>query len=310
MGCRDSTELEEDDVTLPIRNDVDDRRATQLLYLQDLLLRSRLRGDARDVTAWVINGALPAEVADNAQAIGILVYEGHLTATGSSLELPAGRYGSMRGLDERDFLRNETACNRLIATCCAIGNRKILTAGHVLGAQERLWLAANNLCVLFGYAKCIDGLTRTVFDPTFHMAKVLPPKGFVPEKLIDEEWLVLDIDRSMSKFGGRRHATVSEVPLEDGAAVYTLGHPNGLSLRYALSPATVPGPEAGCYRAFVEGYGVASGSPVFDAKSHKIVGLAVASGQAQGTVRILNLDSLSQVCTPLTSKGVSCLRAP
>jgi hypothetical protein len=311
MGCSEPTEDDEDAATFPIRNSIGGDQAMQLLYLQYLLMQSGLRGDARHIAEWVECDFLSDEVRTNTEAIGIFVSDRHLDTAGSNpLELLTGNYGSMKGLDDGDFLRNEIANREISGTCCAIDDQKILTAGHVLGDQERRWLEEEKLYVLFGFATRIDGQTQTVFDPMTQLAKVVRPHGVDLKYSFKEEWLILDIDRSILKYGGRRHAILSDVPLEDWAPVYTLGHPNGLSLRYASSPFTVPGPEETCFRAFVEGYGGASGSPVFDARSHRIVGIAVASGQKLGTVKILDQGSLSQVCTPLTSAGVSCLRRP
>lgn len=311
MCCIESSNDDEDRVTFPIRADIDELQAKQLLYLQNLLVQSGQRGDARHIAELVRSGFLPAEVETNAEAIGVFVSDGHLGSAGSSLrELLTTDYRDLKDLDGRDFLAGELANREISGTCCAIGDRKILTAGHVLDNQERQWLSEDKLYVLFGFSTQINGRTQTVFDARTHIAQVVRPDGVDLDYSFEEEWLVLDIDRSISEFGGRRHAILSDDPLEDGAPVYTLGHPNGLSLRYAMSPTTVPGPEAACFRAFVEGYGGASGSPVFDARSHKIVGIAAASGQNLGTVRIVDQHSLSQVCTPLTSAGMSCLRRP
>ena len=309
--CCEASSDEEDKVAIPIREALDEVRASNLLYLQGLLLRSRLRGDCREVANWVKGGCLPAEVASNSDAVGVLVFAGNRRSEDSHpFELQVEPYGTMMGLDGRDFLSGEVAFTGIRGTCCAIGERTILTAGHVLDRQERRWLAGDKLCVLFGFRTQTDGVARTVFDPASQLAWVVPPAGFDPEMEFEDEWLTLELDRTMAQLGGRRYAEVSNEPLEDNAAVYTFGHPNGLSLRYSFSPSTLPGPEDACFRAFVDGYDKASGSPVFDAVSHKIVGIAVASGQEMGIVRVENQDSLSQVCTPLTSAGVSCLRRP
>jgi len=162
MGCSAPTEDDEDCATFPIRIVVDDYQAIQLLYLQYLLMQSGLRGDARHIAAWVQSEFLAPEVQKNAEAIGIFVSDRHLGTAGSNVrELLTGNYGSMKGLDDRDFLRNEIANREINGTCCAIGDQKILTAGHVLGEQERLWLAEDKLYVLFGFATRIDGQTQT-----------------------------------------------------------------------------------------------------------------------------------------------------
>lgn len=311
MCCAPSTKEEEDRVAFPIRETLNDDQAEMLLELQRQLKQGRLRGDRREVEEWIQFNQLRPEVALNADAVGLFVLEEDLISNDAGLlELLVEAYAGPATLDSRDFLRDEIVFGKIRGTCCSINANKVLTAGHVLDCTARIHLAARKLCVVFGFATQSNNVATTAFEPTRQIAWVVPPADFDANEEFTEEWLVLELDPKRSDLSNLSHATISEKPLADRAPVYTLGHPNGLSLRYSFSPSTVPGPEGACFRAFVDTYDGASGSPVFDAISHEIVGVVVGTGQAMGTVRIEGMNYLSQVSTPQTSAGASCLRRP
>ena len=89
------------------------------------------------------------------------------------------------------------------------------------------------------------------------------------------DWVVLRLQRP------RPAPPVTIAKVNVGTAVYTLGHPLGLPLKLA-DRARVLSADDVSFRADLDTFTGNSGSPVFDAESHALVGLVVEGQKDQG----------------------------
>jgi hypothetical protein len=82
-----------------------------------------------------------------------------------------------------------------------------------------------------------------------------------------------------------------------GRAVYTLGHPKAIALRYSRSRDIWTSTFPHCFEAHLDAYDGISGAPVMDAESHMVVGMMIRSCPiARGLVLTHTQENLSPLC--------------
>ncbi len=92
------------------------------------------------------------------------------------------------------------------------------------------------------------------------------------------DWVILRLARALH---GRASPAVSTGLARPGDAVYTLGHPCGLPLKLAAD-AQVLTAEADTFHTDLDTYSGNSGSPVFDAATHALLGIVVEGQKGEG----------------------------
>jgi V8-like Glu-specific endopeptidase len=136
---------------------------------------------------------------------------------------------------------------------------------------------------VFGYAMHADAS-----EPTEMAARQVLPVAAYPEVLpppaaqrvsCSGDWVLLRLEHPVSHLGAVAAPQIA-APLP-GRAVYTLGYPCGLPLKIAAN-ATILDVADGVFRTDLDTFVGNSGSPVFDAASHALVGMVVAGQQDRG----------------------------
>lgn len=285
---------------------ISEEEASKLLAVQQDLLRRRYRGNMQQLRKWVRQSEKWQGAEANGAAVAILLHERdlrrlHSTLDGNSgyIEAQLNAYGPLpRGLRTSDFLYHETAWNMPKGTCCLISPNRVLTANHVVDRTAEAAIVRKELYVVFDFQTLSDDAPRRVFSKSSSVFRVgaIGPRG-ADQTNPAEDWATLILENSPTQLGRKpcRIASALDGPLGE---VYALGHPNGLAMRYTYSGASgTSSQSAGCYVAFLDGYDGASGSPVFDAASHEIVGVLIQTcSSAEGVVNTVAGDYLSLVC--------------
>lgn len=85
------------------------------------------------------------------------------------------------------------------------------------------------------------------------------------------DWALVRLDRSVKN---QEPAKLSEKEISSDQEIYVLGHPCGLPLKHAPG-AKVRDVEETYFSAYLDIYSGNSGSPVFDSKTHEVIGMVV-----------------------------------
>jgi V8-like Glu-specific endopeptidase len=162
-----------------------------------------------------------------------------------------------------------------------LGPDTVLTCWH--GWEQ---MAHEPQFAVFGYALRPDGASP-LDRPADCVYEISPyplarPPGDDDASPCEGDWVVLRLERPVAP--GAVAATLAApafAPARRGRAVYTLGYPRGLPLKLA-DAAHVRELGAGTFRADLDTYVGNSGSPVFDAASHALVGIVVEAQKGEG----------------------------
>jgi len=175
-------------------------------------------------------------------------------------------YGKTFNLcDQEPFHKQPIAAGRL-CTGFLVREDVIATAGHCAGEKN-----VTELRIVFGF-KMLGLSTPVTWIPNENIYKglkiihrVYDPKGS------GSDWALIKLDRKVEE-----HPLVklSEKAIYLNQPVYILGHPCGLPLKYA-SGAQVRDITDTCFAADLNVYCGNSGSPVFDSKTHEVIGIVV-----------------------------------
>lgn len=162
-------------------------------------------------------------------------------------------------------------------------------SGYLLDASTVLtcwhgWehFAARAQLAILGYALRATG-TDPLELPAAQVHAVVPqPASSTPARPVDAaprgDWVLLRLEHPVTHLGALAPARVAAP--RAGRAVYTLGHPGGLPLKLT-DQGTVLEVADGLFRTDLQTFTGNSGSPVFDASSHELVGIVVAGPQGE-----------------------------
>lgn len=160
-----------------------------------------------------------------------------------------------------------------------VGPRHVLTCWH--GWEH---YAYRPQVAVFGYA-----LGAQAGEPTdradaevvplspYPRAQPKPPEA--SSRAMPDDWALLELERPV-EFLGPLTAPRLDAP-RTGRAVYALGFPCGLPLKLA-DRARILGADQGSFRADLDTFTGNSGSPVFDAHTHALLGLVVEAQKGEG----------------------------
>lgn len=163
------------------------------------------------------------------------------------------------------FYNQPIAAGRL-CTGFLVKDDVIATAGHCADEKN-----IADIRIVFGF-KMLGLSTPVTWIPHENIYKgvkiihrIYDPKGS------GSDWELIKLDR---KVEGHPVVKFSEKAIYLNQSVYILGHPCGLPLKYA-SGAKVRKVTDSCFSADLNVYCGNSGSPVFDSKTHEVVGIVV-----------------------------------
>jgi hypothetical protein len=146
----------------------------------------------------------------------------------------------------------------------------VATAGHCISSGD---LADARF--VFGYEMIDERAART----TLPLDDVYRGKRILARVKTDNaaDYALVELDRPV---GGRTPATLgrnTETPV--GTPLYIIGHPSGLPAKFADHADVTNNRPRSYFEATLDSFGGNSGSPVFDAVSHRVVGLLVRGGE-------------------------------
>jgi hypothetical protein len=175
-------------------------------------------------------------------------------------------YGEVFNLCSQEPFRNQPIAAGRLCTGFLVKEDIIATAGHCADEKN-----VTGLRIVFGF-KMLGLSTPVTWIPNENIYKgikiihrVYDPKG----SGADCELIKLD-----RKVEDHPLANLSGKAIYLNQPVYILGHPCGLPLKYA-SGAQVRGITDACFSADINVYCGNSGSPVFDCKTHEVIGMVV-----------------------------------
>jgi hypothetical protein len=180
--------------------------------------------------------------------------------------LKVKNYGKIFNLHEYEPFRQQPIVAGRLCTGFLVKDDVIATAGHCADEKN-----VTELRIVFGF-KMLGLSTPVTWIPHENIYKgvkiihrVYAPQGKGPD------WELIKLDR---KVEGQAVVKLSEKPIYLDQPVYILGHPCGLPLKYS-SGAQVRGINGVCFSADLNVYSGNSGSPVFDCKTHEVIGIVV-----------------------------------
>lgn len=163
----------------------------------------------------------------------------------------------------------EQACGAY-GTAWVLDEHHMVTAGHCVPAA-----GVDEVVCVFGFALGADGETPTCFGPE----QVAFPSAALSSRELaeagDGDWAVLRFEQPLPA-PPLKVRTEGEVVV--GEAVWMLGHPCGIPLKYAPGAIVTGHKNDDRFFATLDAFAGNSGSPVFDAR-HQVVGVLVRGAE-------------------------------
>ncbi len=173
----------------------------------------------------------------------------------------------------------------------------IATAGHCVNKDN-----VTTIRFVFGF-RMIDAQTaQTVIntDDIYSGTEVIGRK----QTASGTDWSLVRLDRPVRN--GQILTLRSKGKIDDSQSVYVLGHPSGLSLKFADGANVRKNTNQAFFTANLDTYGGNSGSPVFNAITHEVEGILV-----RGATDFVpsGMCMVSAVCPTNGCEGEDCTRA-
>jgi hypothetical protein len=291
---------------------IDEATAEARLKVQQQLVARRHRGNMQQLRTWSLQCPTLGGAVRNSGCVALLVNEAELDLvqgnhiSGDAVyQARVYHYGGPPlNLRTSDFLYAEFAWDKPGGTGFLVSADRILTARHVIKPDVRAQLELGRMFVAFDFKTEPDGTVSQFFKLNQNLFRVRSegPRGCGSEK--KEDWATLILEHPVDT--SQRAPAIIASSLAQTRAVYTLGHSQALAMRYAYSPELLPCSQAGCHESYVEGYCGGSGSPVFDAITHQVVGILTNAGaSSEGADGTTEGDYVSQINAPELNSGGS-----
>ena len=207
------------------------------------------------------------QIKENANCVAAICLKKDLTNTNNGFTLlRVKNYGTVFNLCSHEPFRNQPIAASRLCTGFLVKEDVIATVGHCADEKN-----VAELRIVFGF-QMLNPFTPVTRVPQKNIYKgvkiihrVYDPKGS------GADWELIKLDR---KVVGQPVVKLSGQAIYRDQPVYILGHPCGLPLKYA-SGAQVRDITDACFSADLNVYCGNSGSPVFDGKTHKVIGIVV-----------------------------------
>jgi len=208
-------------------------------------------------------------------------------------------YGKTFNLCDFEPFHQQSVAAMSMCTGFLVKEDVVATAAH-FGNRNNV----KSLRFIFGY-KMEEPYARVdkFFNETIYKGVEI-----IDRKLIREgkksDWALVRLDR---KVEGQRVAKLSKKEIFCCQPIYVMGHPCGLPLKYAPG-ACVRNVEETYFSAYLDIYSGNSGSPVFDGKTHEVIGIVVRGDTrdfrwtGKGHVSVIYPNS------DIHSEGAGCTR--
>lgn len=216
--------------------------------------------DSRHEVVAIKDPARQGSVVERARSVAALFPTDRLTFTGDRVDLVSERAGTkFNFVPNARFGDQQTAA---VGTAFVVGEQHMLTAGHCINEENY-----SELRFVFGYRvdeqgqTCLQIPKAWIYEPV-DVRSVQDTRG--------ADWALVKVDRKIDRPPLRYRLR----PVEKGEPVYYIGYPWGLPIKYAGHAVVLdPGPQA-YFKADLDTFTGASGSPVFD-DNDQVVGVHV-----------------------------------
>jgi hypothetical protein len=278
---------------------------------QHRLILDRHRGDWRDAAQWAFyDGSYKPVLArfESVAAIAPLygLYDDAKRDRPSTDQLRLAQYGRRHSLWRADSLWDEICLNNGAATAVLVEPNVIMTAAHVLESFDPCATDPGKIFfAIFGFRPEKDWRLSSLAlrdSRVFKIKRVIPRPNGNP----DDDWVLAELEGNVDT---SRYPVVpvSDAPVTAGQAVYCLHHGHGLPARFAIGQ-THEMQRDRRFRLGVELFRGASGSPLFDADTHDLVGIALKSSDRDGIHKTTIGEArryyrVSTLCTDLEGEG-------
>lgn len=230
--------------------------------------------------------ALPAAMQQHAARTCYLIGAAAIASRRAGrVRLHHGRYGTANSLcADEPFHEQPVVIERHGAvpgdfgyTGYLVGPDTVLTCWH--GWE---YFSGRAQVAIFGYSLGADGADGTEL-PVSQLRSVAAYPAAKPPPAVERgscsgDWVTLRLEHPVTRLGHLAPPRL-EAP-RPGRAVYTLGHPLGLPLKLATG-GVVLSASNGAFRTSLDTFAGNSGSPIFDADSHALVGLVIEGQKGQ-----------------------------
>lgn len=245
------------------------------------------RQDAREVK--------DAKLKANLAATAAVFTSSNLVFQNGALHMKGRRLGEKKELcSDQPFFKRWSASR---CTAVLIGPKLILTAGHCMQDNQ-------------GYTRCDD--TSFVFGWRGQDTSVPKSAAYGCRRVIeientpgiyDLDYALVELDRPVREV---KPVTLGFDDFKAGDAIYTFGHPNGLSAIYATGKITDSSPHLNVANAEIDGFDGNSGGGLFTS-DHRLRGI-YASGETDYIRNSKRGCFEVQVCKPGFCVGETILQ--
>jgi len=171
-----------------------------------------------------------------------------------------------------------------------VGDDLIATAGHCVGATD-----CRGYNVVFGYRMESSNVAITTLpESEIYTCKTVVAREYTN----NQDYALVQLDRPVK---GHRVLPLAKSSVQAGDDIYVIGHPSGLPTKIA-DGAKVRTLMTGFFRTNLDTYGGNSGSAVFSAATHEVVGILVR-GETDFKYADNNQCRVSNVCEETGCRG-------
>jgi hypothetical protein len=245
-------------------------------------------------------GITDEQVKRNAKCVAAIVFEKNLIDEKNGFStLKVKNYGKSFNLYEGEAFREQPVAVGRVCTGFLVKKDVIATAGHCACDET-----VKDLRIVFGY-QMLDPYTPVTQLPNENIYKVVKIIRKVLNREVNRsDWALVQLDREVES---QEVATLSKDEIKCHQSVYVMGHPLGLPLKYAPG-AKVRGLEDTFFTADLDTYMGSSGSPVFNDKSHEVIGIVAHGDTRDFRWTGKGWASIMYPSGDINSKGPQCTR--
>lgn len=232
----------------------------------------------------------------NARAVAAVCFSTDLIPEGNDFfKLKTKTYGPTFNLHETELFYNQPIAAGRMSTGVLVGKDTIAIPPHFVNEKN-----VDHLRFVFDFVMedPVSPAENIPLDNIYKAAAILD-RVFKP----GSNWALVKLDRNVT---GRETAILSQRDIFDEQPLYVIGHPCGLPLKYA------PGANARkitntYFRADLDVYSGSSGSPIFCADTHELIGTVSRGNTADYRWTEAGWITLRY---PKTVPGSICTRTP
>jgi hypothetical protein len=206
------------------------------------------------------------QIKRNAESVAAICFANDLEESDNGFyTLKTNNYGKIYNLLEYEPFRDQPIGAGRICTGFLTADDTIATAGHCINERN-----INKACFVFGYrmTNSCTPVTKIPKKDVYKGIKIIQ-KAYDRGKKLD--WALIKLDR---KVEDRPAVVLSTNGVSRDMPVYVLGYPCGLPLKCGKG-ANVHNTDKISFAANLDIYMGNSGSPVFDGKTHEVVGIVI-----------------------------------